>query len=98
MRRAGLGLVAMMVASCGAQPAPDRAEAAQAAQAQACAAAVAAHVGREVGAVTASLDHRTPSGTTVFVVRDAQADGVERTHTCDVDAANRVLAILHPGT
>ena len=98
MRRAGLGLVAVMLAGCGAQPAPDPAEAARAVQAQACAAAVAEHVGRDVGAVTASLDHVTPAGTTVFVVTDAQANGGERLHTCEVDAAGRVLAILHPGT
>ena len=98
MRRLGLALLTAGLAGCAAQPAPDAAEATRAAQAQACAAAVAKHVGKDTGAVTASLDHETPEGTTVFVVTDAQAAGGERTHTCEADASARVLAILHPGT
>ena len=92
------GLIAVTLAGCAAQPAPDEAEATRAAQAQACAAAVAQHVGKGVDAVTATLDHATPEGTTVFVVTDAQGSGGERVHTCEVDASARVLAILHPGT
>lgn len=86
------------LAGCAAQPAPDAVEAARAAQAQACAAAVADHVGKPEEAVTATWDHATATGTTVFVVTDAGGSGGERLHTCEVDDAARVLAILHPGT
>ena len=97
MRAAGPIILATLLAGCAAQPAPDAAEAARAGEARACAAAVAEHVGKTEDAVTATWDHATARGTTVFVVTDAEASGSDRVHTCEVDAAGRVLAILHPG-
>lgn len=98
MRALGPIMLLAGLAGCTAQPAPEAAEAARAAEAQACAAAVADHVGKPEAAVTATWDHVTPKGTTVFTVTDAGAAGGERLHTCEVDDAARVLAILHPGT
>lgn len=62
-----------------------------------CAAAVAAHVGKPVGAVDATWSERSPAGGGIVAVTDAAAGGGERLHTCEVDGAGTVRAILHPG-
>ena len=90
MRVAGLMLV---LAGCAAAPAPEN----HAAEVAACAAAVAAHVGKAVDAVSASWTGTTAAGTGIVTVSDAQGAGAERVHTCEVDGAGRVLAIRHPG-
>jgi hypothetical protein len=64
---------------------------------QACAAVVAGHVGKPVEAVAATLGPNGEAGVSVVVVTDASGAGGERVHTCEVDAAGRVLAIRHPG-
>ena len=98
MRDPGAIILVFLAAGCAAQPTPDAGEAARAVQARACAAAVADHVGKAEEAVTATWNHVTPAGTTVFTVTDAGESGGDRLHTCEVDDAGRVLAILHPGT
>jgi hypothetical protein len=90
VRGAGLLLV---LAGCAAPPAPEG----HAAEVAACAAAVAAHVGKGIEAVEASWTGTTKAGTGMVTVSDAQASGDERVHTCEVDGAGRVLAIRHPG-
>ena len=93
MRDAGAAMLAVMLAGCAAEaPAPDHA-----AEVAACAAAVAAHVGKGTDAVAASWTGVTEAGMGMVTVSDAQGTGVERVHTCEVDGAGRVLAIEHPG-
>ena len=48
-------------------------------------------------AVAARFEQTGASGVSVVVVTDASGAGGERVHTCEVDAAGRVLAIRHPG-
>ena len=81
------------IAGCAAEvvPEPDVAR-----LEQACAAVVAEHVGKPVEAVAAGRADRG-SGISVVAVTDAGGAGGERVHTCEVDAAGRVLAIRHPG-
>jgi hypothetical protein len=47
--------------------------------------------------VTASWTGETAEGLGVVTVRDQQGTAGERDHTCEVDAAGQVRAILHPG-
>jgi hypothetical protein len=94
MRLAGLAVGALL-AGCAAGEAPPAAD--HRAEVAACAAAVAAHVGKGVEAVEASWTGTTEAGTGMVTVSDAQGSGGERVHTCEVDAAGRVLAIRHPG-
>ncbi|HET9069071.1 MAG TPA: hypothetical protein VFN28_10540 [Amaricoccus sp.] len=93
MRKAGLLLLAGCAAAPVSAPRPESHEAGVAA----CAAAVAAHVGKDVGAVQASWAGATEGGVGVVSVTDAGSAGGERLHTCEVDGAGRVLAIRHPG-
>ena len=92
MRTAGLLLA---LAGCAAAPTP--APESHDAEVAACAAAVAAHVGKGTDAVAASWTGTTEAGTGIVTVSDAQAAGGERVHTCEVDPAGRVLALRHPG-
>jgi hypothetical protein len=98
MRLAGLMLV---LAGCAAAPGAENQAASRAqdhaAAVAACAGAVAAHVGKAVDAVAASWTGTTEAGTGIVGVSDTQGTGGERTHTCEVDGAGRVLAIRHPG-
>ena len=48
-------------------------------------------------AVAARFEATGADGVSVVVVTDASGAGGERVHTCEVDAAGRVLAIRHPG-
>jgi hypothetical protein len=59
--------------------------------AEACQAAVAAHVGKPADAVAVDWLRTKPDGIEVFEAVDGG-----RRHTCDVDAAGRVLRIDHP--
>jgi hypothetical protein len=90
MRMTGMLLV---LAGCAAAPAPES----HAPEVAACAAAVAAHVGKAVDAVSASWTGTTPEGLGLVTVSDAGGAGGERVHTCEVDGTGRVLAIRHPG-
>jgi hypothetical protein len=94
--RAGWVLAVAAVTGCAAETV-DAPEAAREAQVAACAAAVAAHVGKPTDAVAASWSGATEAGTAMVTVSDAEAGGAERVHTCEVDAAGRVRAIRHPG-
>jgi hypothetical protein len=87
-------VLAIILAGCAAQeaPAPDHA-----ALVEACAVALAKHVGKEVDAVTASWTGSTADGMGIVTVSDVQAARVELVHTCEVDGAGRVLALRHPG-
>ncbi len=93
MRYGKLGVVAVAQAGCAAgEPAgPDRA-----AQTASCAQAVAAHVGKPVEAVAATWSGMSSEGVAAVTVSDEQGAVTERVHACEVDAAGRVLAILHP--
>ncbi len=93
-------LPAVGLAACavGTGETSGAADAARAAQVNACTAAVAAHVGKPTDAVVAEwTGATTTAGTAVVTVRDDQGGGRERVHTCEVDAGGRVLAIRHPG-
>lgn len=94
MRRAS---VALLIALAGCAPTERPAALEPAAAVGACAAAVAAHVGKGTDAVTATWSGATADGGGMVTVTDAQAGGAERLHTCEVDAGGRVMAILHPG-
>jgi hypothetical protein len=96
MTRSGLVAVAALVAGCAAQS-PQVATTDHDLQVQACAEAVAAHVGKGVDAVTASWTGDTAESLGVVTVRDQQGTAGERVHTCEVDAVGQVRAILHPG-
>ncbi len=85
--------VAMGLAACAAEEAP----ADRSAEVAACAAAVAAHVGKPVAAVSAAWTGATAAGGGIVTVADLEGAGGERVHTCEVDAAGNVLAIRHPG-
>ncbi len=105
MQRIGLWVVAAALTGCALQgTSPDAVSettvAQRAAQEQACAAAVASHVGKSVDAVSAAWTGLNPSGTATVTVSDVDAGAAtgERVHACEVDANARVLAILHPGT
>jgi hypothetical protein len=62
-----------------------------------CAGIVAEHVGKPVEAVAARFEATGANGVSIVVVTDAGGAGGERVHTCEVDAAGRVLAIRHTG-
>lgn len=94
MQRPVLLFVMLGLAGCAAAPAP---EADHGPAVAACAAAVAAHVGKPVDAVTATWTGASAEGTGVVTVTDAAGTGGERLHTCEVDAAGTVRAIRHPG-
>jgi hypothetical protein len=85
--------VAGLLAACAA-PQNDPGAAASVGQGQerACAVAVAAHVGKEPGAVTAAMAEPGADGTALVNVTDGG-----RLHTCAVDADLRVIEIRHPG-
>jgi hypothetical protein len=89
------GLVMLALAGCA--PQPETAEADRSGLVSACAAAVAAHVGKGTDAVTAEWTGTTPEGMGLVTVTDAQGAGGERVHTCQVDGTGRVLRIDHPG-
>jgi hypothetical protein len=61
-------------------------------QERACALAVAAHVGKAPGAVTAVMAEPSADGTALVNVTDGG-----RLHSCAVDADLRVIEIRHPG-
>jgi hypothetical protein len=85
---------AVLLAACTAEaPAP----ADHGRDERACAAAVAAHVGKPVEAVSATWSGATAAGGGVVTVADAEGAGGERVHTCEVDAAGNLIAIRHPG-
>jgi hypothetical protein len=96
MRAACWSLAVAAVAGCAAETAGTP-ETARETQVAACAAAVAAHVGKPTDAVAASWTGATEAGTATVTVSDAEAGGAERVHTCEVDAAGQVRAIEHPG-
>jgi hypothetical protein len=88
-------MVAVLLAACAAEvPAPP---ADHGRDERACAAAVAAHVGKPVKGVSARWSGTTPAGGNIVAVADAQGAGGERVHTCEIDAAGNLLAIRHPG-
>jgi hypothetical protein len=89
------GIVMLGLMGCAAET--GTAEADRTALVAACAAAVAAHVGKGADAVTATWTGTTPEGIGLVAVGDAQESGAERVHVCEVDGAGRVLAIEHPG-
>jgi hypothetical protein len=91
-----MAMLLAVVAGCAAPTAPAP-EAARAVQVEACAEAVAAHVGKGAEAVAAEWTGTAEAGTAIVTVSDAQAGGAERIHTCEVDASGRVRAIAHPG-
>jgi hypothetical protein len=91
-----LGLLIVM-GGCAADGLTGAVELDQAAAVAACAAAVAAHVGKPTDAVVASWSGPTAAGGGLVTVTDAQSVGAERLHSCEVDAGGRVVAILHPG-
>ncbi len=93
MIRTKMAALALGLAGCAAQPAAVE----HGAAVDACAAAVAAHVGKPVEAVAPSWTGTTAEGRDVVTVTDDQGAGGERRHTCEVDAAGQVLAIRHPG-
>lgn len=88
-------LAALATAACAPPPAPVAED--QATEVAACAAAVAAHVGKPVEAVAAAWTGASTEGTGIVTVTDATGAGGERVHTCEVEAGGRVRAILHPG-
>ena len=92
--RVELAMVAGILAACAPQGAP---EADHGTEIAACAAVVAGHLGKDVGAVTAGWSGATAGGGGIVTVSDAAGAGGERVHTCEVDGAGRVLAIRHPG-
>jgi hypothetical protein len=88
--------MAGMIALAGCAAAPPAGPSPEAAVA-ACAAAVAAHVGKPVDAVVATWSGPSAAGGGLVTVTDAQSAGAERLHSCEVDAGGAVVAILHPG-
>jgi hypothetical protein len=101
MRRIGIVLALVGLAGC-VQPtgetAGEREGVQRAAQQQACAVAVANHIGKPVEAVSSVWDHATPDGGAVVTVTDTTPGGTDRVHDCEVDAAAQVHALIHPGT
>ncbi|MBP7003365.1 hypothetical protein [Amaricoccus sp.] len=88
---AARGAALLLLAACaGPEPASEPAPP-SVAGAEACQAAVAAHVGKPEDAVAVDWVETRAGGVEVF----AAVDGTRR-HTCDVDAAGRVLRIDHP--
>lgn len=97
MPRPVLLFVMVALAGCASTPAAVP-EADHGAAIAACAAAVAAHVGKPVEAVTAAWTGAPAGGLGVVGVTDVVSGaGGERFHTCEVDDAGRVQAIRHPG-
>ena len=90
-----LAVLAVVLAGCAAATPRRRGD--HAAEVEACAAAVAAHVGKGAEAVAARWTGADRAGIGIVTVSDAQGAGAERVHTCEVDGAGRVLAIRHPG-
>lgn len=88
MRR--YGLLALALAGCATPPPPASSD--RSGQEAACAAAVAAHVGRPVAEVSAAWTELTAEGTAVVTVTDDA-----RVHTCEVGDDLAVRRILHPG-
>ncbi len=88
--QAPLVLAAGVLAGCAAAvvTAP---EADRAAQARACDEAVALHVKRSPDAVATIWRETGPASVAIFEARDG-----DRLHTCEVDAAGRVLRLDHP--
>ena len=86
----GAAALAPLLAACAEQTAPPPAD-----LAGACAAAVAAHVGRPVAELTARPGGTAPDGLTVIEVTDT-GQGADRTHACEVDGGARVHALRHP--
>ncbi len=93
-----LALAGCAAPSGGGETAGEKLGAERAAQESACAAAVAKHVGKPVDSVASAWDHATADGGAVVTVTDISPGGGDRVHTCEVDAAAQVRAILHPGT
>ncbi|MFO1142985.1 MAG: hypothetical protein U1E59_11410 [Amaricoccus sp.] len=98
MRGIGI-LAALALAGCApsGQTAGEKQGEVRAAQESACAAAVAKHVGKPVEAVSSTWDRETAGGGAIVTVTDTTPGGSDRVHTCEVDAAANVRAILHPG-
>jgi hypothetical protein len=84
----------LLLAGCAEGPAPDAGAGVAVA---ACAEAVAAHVGKDTSAVTATWSGVGPDGLGMVTVTDAAGAGAERLHTCTVDGSGRVREIRHPG-
>jgi hypothetical protein len=95
MLRPGSAVLALALAGCAPAGTPEAAN--HGAEVEACAAAVAAHVGKGRDAVTARWAGTTAGGLGVVTVSDAQGAAGERVHDCEVDGAGRVLAIRHQG-
>lgn len=87
--RACAALACLALASCAAPP--DAPAPGRAAQEAACRAAVAAHVGLPPEAVATAWLAAAPGGGAAFEAVDGG-----RRHTCETDAAGRVLRIDHP--
>lgn len=80
--------LAPLAACMQAEPAPGDPRARQEA---ACAAAIAAHVGRPAGEVTSRWMSEAGG------VASVEARDGDRLHLCSVDASGRVLGYSHPG-
>ena len=91
------GPAGVALAGCAAEGTTEAAGPDRSALVQACAAAVAAHVGKGVDAVTAEWTGLTPEGIGVVTVSDAQAPAASGCTPARWTAAGRVLAIRHPG-
>lgn len=93
MRGIGLIVLAAALAGCGDEVVTEAppAEIDHAAQEAACAAAVAAHAGLGLEAVTPEWTGVTDTGTDIVFVRHGGT-----LHTCEVDAGGRVLELQHP--
>lgn len=92
MRIPCLAALAGLLAACGADdvmPPPDTAG--HAAQERACAEAVAGHTGLPLEAVAPEWTGVTDTGTDVVFVHHGGT-----LHTCEIDAAGRVLELRHP--
>ena len=61
----------------------------------ACAAAVAAHVGRSAAEISVRATGQARGGLTLIEATDA-GQGGDRTHVCEVDEGGRVHALRHP--
>ncbi len=94
MRTIGLIGLAAGLAGCGGAETVTGAPGAggdRAAQEQACVVAVAAHTGLPPEAVSPEWTGITDTGTDIFFVHHGST-----LHTCEVDAAARVLELQHP--
>lgn len=92
MRYLSLIAIAILLTACAgddAVMAPDAAD--HAAQAQICAEAVAEHAGLPIAAMAPEWTGSSDTGTDIIAVHHG-----DTLHTCEIDAAGRVLELQHP--